>query len=115
MKPGTRLTVDSVARVRSSMSRAWFSGATMNTLITVTTVALVDIVGTRVTPNVRSSESLPDILARDKKFHVNLLSNQGVVDLDAGAGRDIPMNPEQSADSSRESQGDSDERQSKTT
>src|SRR6266478_107869 len=43
-KPGARRTETSVASVRSSMSRRWFAGSTVNTLIRVITSSVVEIV-----------------------------------------------------------------------
>src|SRR5258707_9672828 len=43
-KPGARRTEPSVASVRSSMSRHWFAGSTVNTLIRVIASLFVEIV-----------------------------------------------------------------------
>src|SRR6266404_1428432 len=43
-KPGARRTETSVAWVRSSMSRRWFAGSTVNTLIRVIISLFVEIV-----------------------------------------------------------------------
>src|ERR1700730_8911768 len=43
-KPGARRTEPSVASVRSSMSRRWFAGSTVNTLIRVITSLFAEIV-----------------------------------------------------------------------
>src|SRR5207245_975961 len=43
-KPGARRTETSVASVRSSTSRRWFAGSTVNTLIKVTTSLFAEIV-----------------------------------------------------------------------
>src|SRR5258706_4655197 len=43
-KPGARRTETWVASVRSSMSRRWFAGSTVNTLIRVITSPFVEIV-----------------------------------------------------------------------
>src|SRR5712675_2358615 len=45
-KPGARHTEPSVASVRSSMSRHWFAGSTVNTLIRVIASLFVEIVVT---------------------------------------------------------------------
>src|SRR5712664_2531432 len=43
-KPGARRTETSVASVRSSTSRRWFAGSTVNTLIRVNTSLFAEIV-----------------------------------------------------------------------
>src|SRR6476659_10870226 len=43
-KPGARRTETSVASVRSSTSRCWFAGSTVNTLIRVITSLFAEIV-----------------------------------------------------------------------
>src|ERR1700686_5682512 len=42
-KPGARRTETSVASVRSSTSRRWFAGSTVNTLIRVITLLFAEI------------------------------------------------------------------------
>src|SRR5882762_6986742 len=54
-KPGARRTEISVASVRSSTSRRWFAGSTVNTLIRVTTSLFAEIVVTVSLPSERSA------------------------------------------------------------
>src|SRR6202035_2584986 len=53
-KPGARRTETSVASVRSSMSRRWFAGSTVNTLIKVITGLFVEILAMAWPPSARS-------------------------------------------------------------
>src|ERR1700681_2458920 len=64
-KPGARRTETSVASVRSSISRRWFAGSTVNTLIRVIRLLFVEIVVMRspqFSPTCGSQYQIGDLL-----------------------------------------------------
>src|ERR1700687_3394551 len=74
-KPGARRTETSVASVRSSMSRRWFAGSTVNTLIKVITSPFVEIVVMPSLPSVRvwtRPESKRQVMAKVQRLDESL-------------------------------------------
>src|SRR6266852_7323793 len=65
-KPGARRTETSVASVRSSISRCWFAGSTVNTLIRVITGLVVEILVMASPPSARA-EIAPELRLAEQR------------------------------------------------